>query len=393
MKPWQKGIELDTLLDYEKIFEAHNSYSDSPFSKIKKNNIAEAIDKKTFHVHTNADASVKPKRVAYIKTVCKKKTDIVLYDGVVIGTKLPGDVVYTGISTDGSDINMTNVNIFDYNKNNWVVSWADDRNLNQFLEARKFRKVGSKITTFAEVQFIWFRDSNQQGLWETVEPRVFPTLPKYELVSLKKIRGSSPTSMLFVNSIASKLADTDNLFQNHYSNYNKAKSWSAYSLRGYKADPTFMTKPIEMNEEWQQDHSDEVFEMQDTLMMEKFPEVYKLLGSTFGPDIEYHRIRLMKLRGGEGELTRHTDQVDPDQGLAIGKLARFHFPIVTNDKVKFTVWDIENKPNTANMKVGECWVLDVRKPHAAINGGDKDRVHLVVDLVVTPEIIKMLEAK
>jgi hypothetical protein len=154
-----------------------------------------------------------------------------------------------------------------------------------------------------------------------------------------------------------------------------------------------MTKPIEMNDKWKEEHKDEVFEMQDTTLMEKFPEVYDMLFCTFGYQIEYHRIRLMKLKGGEGELTRHTDQVDPDQGLAVGKLARFHFPIITNDQVKFTVWDLENKPNTVNMKVGECWVLDVRKPHAAINGGRDDRIHLVVDLIVTPEIIKLLEAK
>jgi hypothetical protein len=154
-----------------------------------------------------------------------------------------------------------------------------------------------------------------------------------------------------------------------------------------------MTKPIEMDDKWKEKHKDEQFEMQDTTLMSDFPEVYKLLQHVFGFGIEYHRIRLMKLKGGEGELTRHTDQVDPDQGLEPGKLARFHFPIITNDDVKFTVWDLENKPNTVNMKVGECWVLDVRKPHAAINGGKDDRVHLVVDLVVTPEITKLLEAK
>lgn len=385
MKPWQKGIELDILLDYEKIFEAHNSYSDSPFSKIKKNNIAEALDKRTFVYDENST-----KKVAWIQTVAKKKTDISLYDGVVIGTKLPGDVVTIGISTNASDINTLgwNPSIFDYSKPNWVVSWADDRNLNQFLEARRFRNIGSKITTFAEVQFIWFRESNL-----TVKPRAFPVLPKYETVSVKRVASFSIASNLLVQKIAEKMKDTESLFQNHYSNYNKGKSWSAFSLRGYKADPTFMTKPIEMNDKWKEEHKDEVFVMQDTTLMVDFPEVYQLLRHTFGSPTEYHRIRLMKLKSGDGELTRHTDQVDPDQGLAVGKLARFHFPIITNPDVKFTVWDLDNKPNTVNMKPGECWVLDVRKPHAAINGGKEDRIHLVVDIVVTPEIIKMLEAK
>jgi hypothetical protein len=396
MKPWQKGIDIDLLKEYERIYEAYNSYSDSPFSQIKKNNIAEALDKKTFHIE--GPMMVGSKRVAWIQTVAKKKTDISLYDGVVIGTKLPGDVVTTGIATDASDINnLSNPvwlpTIFDWNKNNWVVSWADDRNLNQFLEARKFKKIGSKITTFAEIQYIWFRESNQPGLFEETETRTFPVLPKYETVSVKRVASFSVASNLLVQKIADKMKDTEQLFQNHYSNYNKGKSWSAFSLRGYTSDPTFMTKPIEMNAKWQEENEGREWHMQDTTLMKDFPEVYQLLRHTFGSPHEYHRIRLMKLKSGDGELTRHTDQVDPDQGLAIGKLARFHFPIITNPDVKFTVWDIDNKPNTVNMKVGECWVLDVRKPHAAINGGKDDRIHLVVDIVVTPDIIKMLEAK
>jgi len=396
MKPWQKGFDMLLLKEYERLYEAYNSYSDSPFSQIKKNNIADALEKGTFHYEGPLMAGAK--RVAWIQAAAKKKTDISLYDGVVVGTKLPGDVVTTGIATDASDINTLGAptwlpTIFDYNKNNWVVTWADDRNLNQFLESRKFKKIGSKITTFAEVQFIWFRDTNQFGLFEEANARTFPILPKYETVSVKKVAGFSVATNLLVQKIADKMKDTAALFQNHYSNYNKGKSWSAFSLRGYKSDPTFMTKPIEMNDKWKEEHKDEEFHMQDTSLIVDFPEVYQLLRHTFGSPIEYHRIRLMKLKSGDGELTRHTDQVDPDQGLAVGKLARFHFPIITNPDVKFTVWDIENKPNTVNMKAGECWVLDVRKPHAAINGGKEDRIHLVVDIVVNSDIIKMLEAK
>ena len=33
------------------------------------------------------------------------------------------------------------------------------------------------------------------------------------------------------------------------------------------------------------------------------------------------------------------------------------------------------------MKKGECWFLDTRKAHMAINGGDEERIHLVVDIV------------
>jgi hypothetical protein len=88
----------------------------------------------------------------------------------------------------------------------------------------------------------------------------------------------------------------------------------------------------------------------------------------------------MRLKPGGGELERHTDQVDPDSGGSMGKLARIHFPIKTNDDVKFTVWDVIGNPQTIHMAAGECWFLDTRKPHMAINAGSEERIHLVVDI-------------
>ena len=43
------------------------------------------------------------------------------------------------------------------------------------------------------------------------------------------------------------------------------------------------------------------------------------------------------------------------------------FPIKTNEKVLFTLWDCEGNMSTVNMKVGECWYMDMRKPHRVIN--------------------------
>ena len=40
-------------------------------------------------------------------------------------------------------------------------------------------------------------------------------------------------------------------YTNHYSNYNKKGAWSAISLRGYRPDPSFIAKPVEMNKKWE----------------------------------------------------------------------------------------------------------------------------------------------
>ena len=38
------------------------------------------------------------------------------------------------------------------------------------------------------------------------------------------------------------------------------------------------------------------------------------------------------------------------------------------------------------MKRGECWFLDTRKPHMAVNGGNDERIHLVVDVETENEL-------
>jgi len=119
--------------------------------------------------------------------------------------------------------------------------------------------------------------------------------------------------------------------------------------------------------------------MQDTALRNQLPAIERMherLTALGAP----HRIRLMQLAPGGGELERHTDQTDKDSGVEDGKLMRFHFPIVTNPQVMFTSWDMHGVAHIVNMRAGEMWYLDTRKPHRAVNGGDTARVHLVVDV-------------
>jgi hypothetical protein len=55
---------------------------------------------------------------------------------------------------------------------------------------------------------------------------------------------------------------------------------------------------------------------------------------------------------------------------------RVHIPIVTNPEVAFTC-----AGTTVNMAAGECWVFDTFQNHAVHNGGDAQRIHLVLDTV------------
>jgi hypothetical protein len=84
-----------------------------------------------------------------------------------------------------------------------------------------------------------------------------------------------------------------------------------------------------------------------------------------------NRVRFLRLRAG-GRIHRHSDpmhRIDPD-------LIRIHVPVLTNDDVAFHV-----DGRRLRMREGEAWIVDVRFPHEVWNGGQTDRIHLVIDLV------------
>ena len=363
MKPWQHGYDIDFLKGIEKEYGHYNSFTLSPFAQFKKNNIAEGLHKGTLQ-QLNEETFVNV-------STAKSPSDITMHGDTVIARKTKGDITIRNMTGDFpvletflNDKKEDNT-VFGTVKNNiWLYVWAEEILTNAIAKSCGFDLVGPKITTFGEMYNIYYYGS----------PREFPELDKAEYESIKKI---GDVDLSIIESISNKI-DTLPAFTNHYSNYNKDKSWSALSLRGYTDDPSFITKPIEMSKKWKEEHKNEKFELQDTPLYEHFPEIRDLI-KPYGNDV--HRVRFMQLKPGGGELERHTDQVDPDSGGSLSKLARLHFPIQTNAQMTFNVWHTDGDCRVRHMKIGECWFLDTRKPHRAINEGTTNRTHLVVDLI------------
>jgi hypothetical protein len=97
----------------------------------------------------------------------------------------------------------------------------------------------------------------------------------------------------------------------------------------------------------------------------------------------------MRVTGG-GALSRHADITDRSAGIADGRIARIHVPIITNPAVVFRSIDLDGGVIEHHMPEGEATYLDVRKPHAATNGGTTDRVHLVIDVASSPALRAIL---
>ena len=70
-----------------------------------------------------------------------------------------------------------------------------------------------------------------------------------------------------------------------------------------------------------------------------------------------------------GEITPHMDS-----GFGLAHAHRIHVPIITNNKVTFTVGD-----SNASMEEGTIWEINNRHLHAVKNQTASDRVHLIID--------------
>ena len=374
MKDWQKGIELDDLLDQEKTWVDYNKRCLSPFLEMKKNKIAAAID---------VDNYVCGDGWAVQSRVLKVRTKINMYSAykIPIATIEKGDRVVDrmAFSQPSSGAKIIRV-LKDYDEDTFLYLNEEYENDRMIAIAAGYRKLGIKINTFGDIQGVYFKDqpSFLGDRREFKEQNMM--LPVEKLVLIKT---NIPDVSNICDILAQRVEMMDYKFTNHYSNYNKDKSWSAISLRGYSPEWSFITKPAEMSKKWKEENKDVEFKLQDTELRKMFPEVEELLRWLPG---EPHRIRFMNLSPGGGELQRHTDQVDPDAGVNDLKLMRFHFPIVTNKDVIFNQWDWHAELVEAHMQVGECWYLDVRKPHRAINGGTDMRTHLVVDVEANDEV-------
>ena len=371
MKDWQKGIELDELLKLEKTWEGYNERCLSPFLEMKKNKIAAAMDESKYEYgHEWAIQS----------RILKVKSKINMYSAykIPIATVEKGDRVIDRIAFNQPEDIVRTLKKYDEDT---FLYLNEEHFCDKFVAKQAgYRKLGIKINTFGDIQGVYFKDQ-PSFLGDMREFKEQNMMLPAEKVVLRKT--GIPDVSNICDIIKQRLDVLNYEFTNHYSNYNKGKSWSAISLRGYTPEWSFITKPAEMSKKWKEENKNGEFKLQDTELRKMFPEVEDILRWLPGKP---HRIRFMNLSPGGGELERHTDQVDPDAGVNDYKLMRFHFPIVTNENVIFNQWDWNAQLVEEHMQVGECWYIDVRKPHRAINDGTEMRTHLVIDVEANDEV-------
>jgi hypothetical protein len=89
--------------------------------------------------------------------------------------------------------------------------------------------------------------------------------------------------------------------------------------------------------------------------------------------------RLIRMPAGHG-LVPHRDNW---RGFRFGVL-RLHVPILTNPGVKFLIGSASFR-----WRAGELWYGEFSAEHSVKNAGKLPRTHLVVDVLITPELLKL----
>lgn len=96
----------------------------------------------------------------------------------------------------------------------------------------------------------------------------------------------------------------------------------------------------------------------------------------FGPQGTFIRALLARLNG-RSEINPHVDK-----GYSLVNCNRIHIPIVTNEKVTFTVGG-----ESRALAVGEVWEINNADVHAVTNTSEQPRVHLIIDWTPTETLL------
>ena len=336
-----------------------------PFKKINWKNLYDANEKgKLFFKEVGGELVW-----SYIISESKTNRGVKDFADDVVGTIKVGDLQVSRFAykdnykqdliNDIEDKRKINNFMFpDEKKNLWFTdinmeldkdkSLCDDMNLNW---------LSSKVTAVgSEVRGIWYNgDTKQKGF------------SPYEDLKIKKMNLSSITK--------SECKD----LVNEIINYQEAlNSWSYDGINGNYGGPektwsTIEIVPINPNSEI------------DYKIIDNLPKLKKIIEDITTVE-KCTWIVITRVEPKKGIIMRHSDighdswDYQTKNGLKLGQSLRVHFPLQVDNDCVFTQVGIDGIEEKYNLKVGEYYYMDKRKPHWVVNNSDNFRFHVIMDL-------------
>lgn len=279
--------------------------------------------------------------------------------------------------------------LFDEKQDIWCEVYLEDTHMANMMMNVRFHPAAFKVMAGSELKAI-FCSNMEKALHyrDNIDPADIPTL-----LTLKQGFFVPQCFEICRQELKDYLKLQQEAWENHYSIYNDNDSWSAFALKGYKADdPSYIVKPTEMAKKWKASHQEDLEKYTKpelTTAAKHFPETLRLLKLLI--PAEFDRIRFMRLAGKGGTLGRHTDITDREAGTSDGKMVRLHVPFFTNESVIVRGWSLQGKKDEQQWGAGNLYYLDQRKPHEVENNDpNAERIHLVFDVVSNEAIRQML---
>lgn len=374
MKEWQKGIPLEPLREIAALFKDYDrGMVLGAFGATKERDVANAWAAGDLRLVRDGETVVGALLVKRLRAGSK----VVDFTGEVRASTRAGDLQIRGFACrDGYDEDLAGA-LRDLvgGEVAWIETWNEHpRALGTVLAAfgERARSVAVKVKASSEQRRVF-----------VVGDRAVSELSDSDNATLSRLDLD-----LDVEAFADEVEAASVGWAEHYSSYNKRKSWWAVSLRGYGGRVGFIEKPDEMSKAWKKKNAEKLeWKIEDTPLRAQLPGVEEILSAIPG---KKHRVRLMRLDGAGGELSRHADITDRTAGTSDGSLMRIHVPLRTSPGVRFQSWTAEGSVLDRHFAPGEVFYLDTRKPHRAINEGDASRIHLVVDVEASEALRSLL---
>jgi hypothetical protein len=250
------------------------------------------------------------------------------------------------------------------------------------------RLAAVKIKESSAIRGLWVSHDIPDPPWASQAGERYSPYSKHELLGLAELPVELPQNAILALRSHQTVCD-ESAYAAHHLSYATDDTWTALALRGFYDELERVEKPSAMDRRWKSQHEPDLDrEPRDTQLWAVLgAAVEKILVAL--PCAGFERIGLMRLAPG-GELARHTDITDRDAGASKGKVIRVHIPLISNEHCVFQSWGLDGSRSTLVMKVGSAYYLDTRKPHAVVNGGNSERIHLVVDCIANAKTVEML---
>ena len=336
-----------------------------PFKKINWKNLYDANEKgRLFFKEVDGELVW-----SYIISESKTNRGVKDFADDVVGTIKVGDLQVSRFAykdnykqdliNDIEDKRKINNFIFDNEKKNL---WFTDINMEldkdkSLCNDMNLKWLSSKVTAVgSEVRGIWYNgDTKQKGF------------SPYEDLKIKKMNFSSITK-----NECKELVD-------EIINYQEAlNSWSYDGINGNYGGPektwsTVEIVPINPNSEI------------DYKIIDNLPKLKKII-EVITTVKKCTWIVITRVEPKKGIIMRHSDighdswDYQTKNGLKLGQSLRVHFPLQVDNDCVFTQVGIDGIEEEYNLKVGEYYYMDKRKPHWVVNNSDNFRFHVIMDL-------------